>query len=159
MQLGSSLHAFGALSAFMVVVCIWVRVAAKLHDPAGSTKKALYQLAFALDGSGIGRYIKPIIYLSSDSVIVATPSAPFATGGLLSSSCVGRPLLDGVPGAADRGGDHLFPVPGAMGSRLHRVRNFHHMWPHPDIGTSLPATKRRREHSPQTQRDQNLPLL
>jgi hypothetical protein len=54
-QLGSSLHAFGAAGAFMVVVCIWVRVAAKLHDPAGSTKKALYQLAFALDGSGLGK--------------------------------------------------------------------------------------------------------
>jgi hypothetical protein len=67
-QLGSSLHAFGAASAFMVVVCIWVRVAAKLHDPAGSTKKALYQLAFAIDGSGIGRYIKPIICLSLDAV-------------------------------------------------------------------------------------------
>lgn len=54
MQLGSSLHAFGAAASFLVIVWIWVRVAAKLYDPHGSTKKSLYQLAFALDGSGIG---------------------------------------------------------------------------------------------------------
>jgi hypothetical protein len=42
----------------MVIICIWVRVAAKLYDPHGSTKRALYQLAFALDGSGIGRWQK-----------------------------------------------------------------------------------------------------